>query len=70
MFKKCCNNEECNHRSHNYSCTGSIYGIGGIGAAIHFIGAASGFWGTVVAILKSFVWPAYLVYEAFQALAA
>lgn len=69
MFKNCCNNENCN-RTHHYGTTGSIYCIGGIGAAIHFIGASTGFWGGVVGFLKALVWPAYLVYEAFQALAA
>ena len=41
---------------------GVIYGLGVIGSAVYFISAASGFWMVVLAILKSLVWPAFLVY--------
>ena len=48
--------------------SGAIYGLGLIGAAIYFIGAASGFWAVILAILKSIIWPVFLVLEAFKAL--
>ena len=46
--------------------SGLIYFLGFIGALIYYIQAANGFWGGVVGILKSFVWPAFLVYELLQ----
>ena len=52
------------------SSSGAIYGLGLIGAAIYFIGQASGFIAGVVGLLKAFVWPAFLVYEALKALGA
>ena len=42
---------------------GAIYGLGFLGAAIHYIQAASGFWAGVLGVLKALVWPAFLVYE-------
>lgn len=47
----------------------AVYGLGLIGAAIWFISHSSGFWMIVLAILKALVWPAFLIYQAFQALA-
>lgn len=48
---------------------GAVYGLGFIGAAIWFISQATGFWVGVLGFLKAIVWPAFLVYEAFKALA-
>ncbi len=45
------------------------YGIGGIGALVYFWQQADSFGGYLLAILKSFVWPAFFVYDAFVALA-
>jgi hypothetical protein len=45
---------------------GAVYGLGFIGALIYFLSHASGFWIGVLGILKAIVWPAYLVYEAFN----
>lgn len=39
-----------------------------IGALVYFINNAIGFWEVVLAVLKSFVWPAYLIYELFEKL--
>ncbi|MCB0484166.1 MAG: hypothetical protein KDC37_06350 [Flavobacteriales bacterium] len=47
---------------------GMVYGMGFIGAAIYFISVADGFWAGAVGCLKAVVWPAYLVYYAFEAL--
>ncbi len=44
----------------------AVYGLGFIGAAIYFIAQATGFWMGVLGFLKAIVWPAFLVYEAFQ----
>ncbi len=45
---------------------GAVYGLGMIGAAVYFIGAANGFWAGVLGFLKALVWPAFLVYEALK----
>ncbi len=47
----------------------AVYGLGFVGALVWFISQASGFWMVILAILKAIVWPAFLVYQAFQYLA-
>lgn len=59
-----------NSLSKNADGGGGIYGLGFIGALIYFISTANGFWMGVLGILKSIVWPAFLVYEALKALGA
>lgn len=46
----------------------AVYGLGFIGAAIYFIGHSETFWMGVVGFLKALVWPAFLVYQAFEVL--
>jgi len=46
----------------------AVYGLGFIGAAVYFIGHAATFWMGVLGFLKALVWPAFLVYYAFQIL--
>jgi hypothetical protein len=41
---------------------GGAYGLGVIGAAIYFLQHTSGFWPSVLAIIKALVWPAAVVY--------
>lgn len=48
---------------------GAVYGLGLIGAAVYFIGGAATFGAGVIGFLKALVWPAFLVYQAFQFLA-
>lgn len=48
--------------------SGAVYGLGLIGAAVYFISQASSFWPGVLGFLKALVWPAFLVYQAFQVL--
>jgi hypothetical protein len=49
---------------------GAVYGLGLIGAAIYFVGHAGSFWLGVLGILKAIVWPALMVYKAFEFLAS
>lgn len=42
--------------------------LGFIGALVYFISIADGFWEVILAILKSFVWPAFIVYYSLQGL--
>jgi hypothetical protein len=41
---------------------GCAYFIAFFGAAVYFIGQATGFWMGVLGFLKALVWPAFLVY--------
>ena len=50
--------------------SGAVYGLGLIGAAIYYISNAVGFWNGALGLLKAFVWPAFLVYEALKTLGA
>ncbi|MBS3076389.1 hypothetical protein J4481_01460 [Candidatus Pacearchaeota archaeon] len=50
----------------NGSCGGCGYGLGFLGSAIYFISTATSFWAGVVGVLKSLVWPAFLVYELMK----
>jgi hypothetical protein len=47
---------------------GAVYGLGFIGAAVWFWQQADGVGEHLVGLLKACVWPAFLVYDAFQAL--
>ena len=44
----------------------AVYGLGMVGALIYFIEHATTFWGGVLGVLKSIVWPAVLIYEVLQ----
>lgn len=39
-----------------------------IGALIYFINHTQGFWGVILAILKSIVWPVFVIYKIFELL--
>ncbi len=55
------------------SCAGAgnaVYGLGWIGALVFYWQQADSFGEYLLAVLKPFVWPAFLVYEAFSALAS
>ena len=44
----------------------AVYGLGLIGALVYYIGHAHGFWPVILGILKSLVWPAFLVYHLLK----
>lgn len=46
----------------------AVFGLGLIGAEVWFWQQADGFGEHLVGVLKGLVWPAFLVYDAFQAL--
>lgn len=48
----------------------TFYFLGIVGSAIYFISTADGFWHGVLGVLKSLVWPAFLIFEALSALGA
>jgi hypothetical protein len=49
--------------------SGAIYGLGIFGAWVYFWQQADAFWEYVLAVLQGVLWPAFMVYEAFSALA-
>jgi len=48
---------------------GAIYGLGIFGAWVFFWQQADAFWGYLLAVFQGLFWPAFMVYEAFSALA-
>ena len=58
----CCSSKDWGSRCK----TGGMYGLGFLGAAIYYISTATSFWNGVLGVLKAFVWPAFLVYEALK----
>lgn len=46
-----------------------IYALGVLGAWVWFWQQSEGFWEHAWAIVEGFLWPAYMVYQAFAALA-
>ena len=49
---------------------GFVFFAGWIGALVYFVQQNEGFWGFVLGILQSFVWPAYVVYHVLGLLHA
>ncbi len=48
----------------------AIYSLGLIGAAVYYLSTSTSFLTGILALLKSFVWPIFLVYEALKFLGA
>ncbi len=44
----------------------AVYFFGFIGALVYYIQQAEGFWVIILAILKAFVWPAFVVYDLLK----
>lgn len=54
--------------NHNAAPAGGFYFMGMIGSVIYFVGSVDGFWNIVLALLKSLVWPAFLIHRIFELL--
>lgn len=52
----------------NSGPAGGLYCLGFVGSAFYFVGAVDGFWNIIVALLKSAVWPAFLINRVFELL--
>ena len=48
----------------------AVYGVGLFGALVYFVQAADTFGEYALAIIQTLFWPAFLVYEALEALGA
>lgn len=54
---------------HGGGGTGSaVYGLGFIGAAVYFVQHAVGTQAVLIGLVKAIVWPAILVFKAFELL--
>ena len=60
------NKIECQKISNCGVCSGGIYFLGFIGAAVYYIQTAVSFWEGVLGILKALVWPVFLIYELLK----
>jgi hypothetical protein len=49
---------------------GAVYGLGLIGALVHYLQAADGFRSGVLGVLKAVVWPAFLTHDLLRFLGA
>ena len=68
--EQCKCDHSCGGKSYHSGGSGcAVYGIGLFGAAFYFIPHAVGLTGYLLAIAKSLVWPAILVFQAFKLLA-
>lgn len=69
MTKRKTKKQSCKH---NYNCSTncSVYGLGFIGAAIYYISTATGFWMGVLGVLKSVIWPVFVVHGLLKFLGA
>ena len=47
------------------SC-GGTYFLGFIGSVVYYLSTSTGFWNGVLGVLKSLVWPAFLVFEVLK----
>jgi hypothetical protein len=52
--------------SGNGACGGMIYVLGFIGSVVYYISTAGSFGAGFIGVLKSIVWPAFLIFESFK----
>lgn len=49
---------------------GAIYSLGIFGAFVYFWGTADGLWEYILTFIQALFWPAWMIYEVFEALGA
>ena len=59
--------KNCNHKRMG-SGGDAVYGLGLIGSLVYYFQHVSTFWDAIMAIAKSLVWPALLIYKLFTLL--
>ena len=57
---------DCKKKMNKCGPSGAVYGLGFVGAVIYFIQHSDTFWMGVIGVLKAIVWPAFLIYKAFE----
>lgn len=61
-------NEHVVKAANNHGPLGFVLFVAYAGAAVYFVQQSSGFWGFWWALIKAIVWPAILVFHAFELL--
>lgn len=61
--ENCCNRTGW-QKMNTGGCSGAVYALGFIGAAVYYIQLAPTFWIGAIGLLKAAVWPAFVVYYA------
>ncbi|MBN1275396.1 hypothetical protein JXA12_03830 [Candidatus Woesearchaeota archaeon] len=62
--------KHCKRTNTRDNAGGFIYFLGFLGAAIHYLSTTTGFWSGLLGILKSFVWPVFLVHGLLKLIGA
>jgi hypothetical protein len=62
------NNYSGKNKVQSSGMLGGAYFLTIIGAAVYFLQSAASFWSGVLAILKAFVWPAFVIYKVLDIL--
>lgn len=44
----------------------AVYFFGLLGSLVYYVGSVDGFWNIILAILKAFVWPAFVIYDLLK----
>lgn len=66
-WAKQCNQDKANKSSHGAAgASGGLYFLGFVGSLIYWMQAAGNFGAVVTGILKSLVWPTYIVYKLLE----
>ncbi len=64
-IKECCGGSQNKNADMSaHAGGGAVYGLGFIGALVHFIQNATSFGDGLLGVLKALVWPALVVYQA------
>lgn len=66
-WAKECGQDKANKSSHSAAgASGGLYFLGFIGAMVYWMQAVTDFGSVITGILKSLVWPAYIVYKLLE----
>ena len=57
---------KCSTMSCGSGCGGCAYFLGFLGSAVYYISTATGFWMGVLGVLKSLVWPAFVMHALMK----
>lgn len=65
-LKQWCKEKGKNSNASTHGTSGALYFVGFVGSVVYWMQAAVGFGAVVTGLLKSMVWPAYIVYKLLE----